>query len=71
MSIKIIAEIGINHNGDMAVCKQLINLASECGCDAVKFIAKSCWTDSGKARGVQPSGLRKKDWNLTKLIIRK
>ena len=37
MSIFIIAEIGINHNGDMKICKQLIDLASESGCDAVKF----------------------------------
>ena len=33
----IISEIGINHNGDMKICKQLIDLASEAGCDAVKF----------------------------------
>jgi len=37
MSIFIIAEIGINHNGDMKICKQLIDLASIAGCDAVKF----------------------------------
>jgi N-acetylneuraminate synthase len=37
MSIFIIAEIGINHNGDMKICKQLIDLASMAGCDAVKF----------------------------------
>ena len=37
MSIFIIAEIGINHNGDMNICKQLIDAASEVGCDAVKF----------------------------------
>ena len=37
MSIKIIAEIGINHNGDMAICKQLINVAKEAGADCVKF----------------------------------
>lgn len=37
MSIFIIAEIGINHNGDMKICKQLIDLAVEAGCDAVKF----------------------------------
>ena len=28
MSIIIIGEIGINHNGDMAICKQLINVLS-------------------------------------------
>ena len=37
MSIFFIAEIGINHNGDMKICKQLIDLAVEAGCDAVKF----------------------------------
>jgi N-acetylneuraminate synthase len=37
MSIFIIAEIGINHNGDMAIAKQLIDAASDAGFDAVKF----------------------------------
>ena len=37
MSIFIVAEIGINHNGDMEVCKQLIDEAVDAGCDAVKF----------------------------------
>ncbi|HAT63035.1 MAG TPA: hypothetical protein DCS66_00320, partial [Flavobacteriaceae bacterium] len=32
-----IAEIGINHNGDMDICKQLIDMAAESGCNAVKF----------------------------------
>ena len=33
----IIAEIGINHNGDINLAKELINQASQDGCDAVKF----------------------------------
>ena len=37
MSIFIVAEIGINHNGDMSICKELIDVAIESGCDAVKF----------------------------------
>ena len=37
MSIFFIAEIGINHNGDMKICKNLIDVAVEAGCDAVKF----------------------------------
>jgi len=37
MSIFFIAEIGINHNGDMKICKQLIDLAVEANCNAVKF----------------------------------
>jgi N-acetylneuraminate synthase len=37
MSIFIVAEIGINHNGDMSICKELIDAASESGCNSVKF----------------------------------
>lgn len=37
MSLIVIAEIGINHNGDMDICKKLINIAKDAGCDAVKF----------------------------------
>lgn len=33
----IIAEIGINHNGDLRIAKQLIDIAKETGCHAVKF----------------------------------
>ena len=37
MSIFLIAEIGINHNGDMSIAKQLIDAAVDAGFDAVKF----------------------------------
>jgi len=37
MSIFIIAEIGINHNGSVEIAKQLINVAKDAGADAVKF----------------------------------
>ena len=33
----IIAEIGINHNGDVELAKKMIASAKECGADAVKF----------------------------------
>ncbi len=33
----LIAEIGINHNGDLAIAKKLIDAAALAGCDAVKF----------------------------------
>lgn len=33
----IIAEVGINHNGDMEIAKKLIEWAALSGCDAVKF----------------------------------
>ena len=35
--VYITAEIGINHNGDLEICKKLIDWAVLCGCDAVKF----------------------------------
>ena len=35
--VKIIAEIGINHNGDISMAKKLISMAKNCGCDYVKF----------------------------------
>jgi len=35
--VLIIAEVGINHNGDVKIAKQLIDLAKRAGCDAVKF----------------------------------
>ncbi len=37
MSVKITAEIGINHNGSLKIAKQLIDIAVIAGCDAVKF----------------------------------
>lgn len=35
--VYIIAEIGINHNGDIAIAKQLMDVAAQSGCNAVKF----------------------------------
>lgn len=37
MSLFLIAEIGINHNGDIGIAKQLIDVAADAGVDAVKF----------------------------------
>lgn len=33
----VIAEIGANHNGDIALAKKMIEAAKECGADAAKF----------------------------------
>ncbi len=33
----VIAEIGINHNGDLDIAKKLIDVAADAGCQAVKF----------------------------------
>jgi N-acetylneuraminate synthase len=37
MSIFFVAEVGINHNGDIGICRELIDVAADAGCDAVKF----------------------------------
>jgi N,N'-diacetyllegionaminate synthase len=39
----IIAEVGANHNGDMDLCRQLIDAAAAAGAHAVKF---QSWTDT-------------------------
>jgi N-acetylneuraminate synthase/N,N'-diacetyllegionaminate synthase len=33
----VIAEAGVNHNGDLAAAHRLVDIAAECGADAVKF----------------------------------
>ena len=37
MSVFIIAEAGVNHNGSIDIAKKLIDVASDAGADAVKF----------------------------------
>lgn len=37
MSVFIIAEVGVNHNGSLEMAKNLIDVAAEAGADAVKF----------------------------------
>jgi N-acetylneuraminate synthase len=58
----IIAEIGINHNGDLAIAKELINVAIESGCDAVKFQKRAI--DKVYTQEVL-SSLRESPWGTT------
>jgi len=39
--VYVLAEIGINHNGDVSIAKSLIDCAVKAGCDAVKFQKRS------------------------------
>ena len=35
--VLIIAEAGVNHNGNMSIARKLVDTAKECGADVVKF----------------------------------
>lgn len=37
MGVFIIAEAGVNHNGDFSLAKKLVDMAVNCGADAIKF----------------------------------
>ena len=62
MKTYIIAEIGINHNGDLNIAKQLIDLAIKCGCDAVKFQKRTIETVYSKVMLDSP---RESPWGTT------
>ena len=36
-NVFVVAEIGVNHEGNINLAKRMINLASKAGVDAVKF----------------------------------
>lgn len=70
LPVFVVAEIGINHNGDVNIAKELTKMAVEAGCDAVKFQKRSlelCYTPEelaaprespwGKTNGDQKHGL--------------
>lgn len=37
MAVKIIAEAGVNHNGDIELARQMVLKAKEAGVDYIKF----------------------------------
>ena len=58
----LIAEIGINHNGDMSVAKKLIDEAQIAGFDAVKFQKRNI--DKVYSKKIL-DGLRDSPWGTT------
>ncbi|KAF1076907.1 N-acetylneuraminate synthase family protein [Methanogenium sp. MK-MG] len=66
-----IAEIGANHNGDMNLCKKMIDAAIACDADAVKF---QSWTKSSLiskaeyARNTQYSDTKKHFGSLEAMV---
>ena len=67
----IIAEVGSNHNGDMSLCRRLIDAAAEAGAHAVKF---QSWTDKSLiaeeeyARNTQYSDKKKHFGSLREMV---
>ena len=61
MPVTIIAEAGVNHNGDLETAKRMAYVAKECGADIVKYqtavpeLVVSRFADAGgkQRRGVQ------------------
>ena len=64
----LIAEIGINHNGDLGIAKKLILNAKKAKFDAVKFqkrdinlvYSKEMLDSQGKVHGAKPKEIKKK-----------
>lgn len=64
MSVYVIAEIGVNHNGDIGCAKRLIDAAALSGCDAVKFQvfrARSLVTKDAEQAEYQKRNLKSQD----------
>lgn len=82
MSVFIIAEAGVNHNGDIELAKQLIAIAAEAGCDAIKFqtfsaeelvtknAAKAAYQEKNDGRGTQFEMLKRLElsWDHHKIL---
>ena len=67
-SIYIIAEIGINHNGNINLAKKLIDVAKKSGCDAVKFQKRDIYSVYSKEFLAEP---RVSPWGNTQLDQKK
>jgi N-acetylneuraminate synthase len=57
--IYVIAEIGINHNGDLDIARKLMDVAASAGCQAVKFQKRNPEISTPEA---QKSVLRETPW---------
>lgn len=57
----VIAEVGVNHNGDVGLARQLVDLAADCGADCVKFQtfrADEFVSDTGETYEYESQGQR-------------
>ena len=70
MSVFIIAEAGVNHNGSINLAKKLIDAASRAGADAIKFQtfkAKNLATKYSEKANYQKNTTSKKETQFNML----
>lgn len=60
----VIAEIGINHQGDVNIAKEMIKVAKDCGADCVKFQKREVDAHLNAAAQARPY-LNKNSWGKT------
>ena len=60
--MEVIAELGINHNGDLDIAKKMIDVAYSAGCDYVKFQKRDVETVYSKEELDKP---RESPWGTT------
>lgn len=58
----IIAEAGVNHNGNLEMAKKLADIAKECGADVVKF--QTAKLDSLVSKNAHMAGYQKKNMGI-------
>ena len=64
----VIAEAGVNHNGDFILAKELIDIAAASGADAIKFqtfIAKMVMTRAATKAKYQLNKTKDSEWVST------
>ena len=76
--IKLIAEIGVNHNGKMSIAKKLIKKASMAGADYAKFQTWSVknlkpgpWDNDGRKEIYQKAELTKEMKSFIEFLTEK
>jgi N-acetylneuraminate synthase len=62
----VIAEIGINHNGDIDITKQMIDAAVHAGADAVKFQKRTPEVSTPEAQKTQ---MRETPWGYITYLV--
>ena len=63
MRTLIIAEAGVNHNGDFLIAKKLVDVAASAGADIVKF--QTFEASKLTTKYVQKAGYQKSDYDDT------